>query len=355
MRFDISLVDPNFLKGSTLSENEFVWHNALSEPFEIRGLAVAQGESFVRLPIEDLPWYSEGVQLLAYHTAGGRVRFCTDSARVAVRAKSLNSGMMSHMPLTGSAGVDIYRNGVFAASVRPAVADGGWFEGVYSSSGTMAQYEINMPLYNGLTAILIGLDNGAQVLKPNPYKYDRPVVYYGSSITQGGCASRPGNSYQGFLSRWLDADQINLGFSGNGRGEAEMAEYIASLPMSAFVLDYDHNAPSVEHLEKTHEAFFRIVRKRNPLLPVIFVSKPDFDNNPEMNRARRDVIRRTYENAKNNGDSLVYFVDGKTLFGETDRDACTVDGCHPNDLGFYRMAQTIYPALKAGLESQKAR
>ena len=354
MRFDISLVDANFLKGSALSADEFIWRSALSEPFEIRGLAAAEGERFVRLPVADLQKYSEGVQLLAYHTAGGRVRFQTDSARVAVRVKSLNAGAMSHMPLTGSAGVDIYKNGAFAASVRPATGDGGWFEGVYTSSGEMARYEINMPLYNGLTALLIGLDEGAKLLAPDPYRYDRPVVYYGSSITQGGCASRPGNSYQGFLSRWLDADQINLGFSGNGRGEAEMAQYIAGLEMSAFVLDYDHNAPSAEHLEKTHEAFFKIIREKHPLLPVVFVSKPDFDQNPEVNGQRRAVIFKTYENAKNNGDRHVYFVDGQTLFGDSDRDACTVDGCHPNDLGFYRMAQAIYPALKAGLESSEA-
>ena len=351
MRFDISLVDANFLKGSALSAEEFEWRNVQSQPFEIRGLAVAEGERFVRLPVEELPKYSEGVQLLSYHTAGGRVRFRTDSARVAVRVKSLNAGAMSHMPLTGSAGVDIYKNGAFAASVRPATGDGGWYEGVYTSPGKMAQYEVNMPLYNGLTAMLIGLTPGAKLLAPEPYRYDKPIVYYGSSITQGGCASRPGNSYQGFLSRWLNADQINLGFSGNGRGEAEMAQYIAGLEMSAFVLDYDHNAPSAEHLERTHEAFFKIIRERHPLLPVVFVSKPDFDLDPVTNAPRREIIYRTYENARKNGDKHVYFVDGQTLFGEGDRDACTVDGCHPNDLGFYRMAQAIYPALKAGLES----
>lgn len=351
MRFDISLVDPNFLKGSSLSADEYEWKNALSEPFEIRGLAVKEEGKFVRLPVEDLSKYSEGVQLLSYHTAGGRVRFRTDSARVAVRAKSLNSGMMSHMPLTGSAGVDIYRNGKFAASVRPALADGDWFEGVFGTPGEMAQYEINMPLYNGLTTILVGLNHGAKILAPEKYLYDKPVVYYGSSITQGGCASRPGNSYQGFLSRWLNADQINLGFSGNGRGEIDMARYIAGLEMSAFVMDYDHNAPSVEHLENTHEAFFRAIRDADSNLPIVIVTKPDFDTNPEINASRRAVIRKTYENAKQNGDRHVYFVDGETLFGEADRDACTVDGCHPNDLGFFRMAQGIYPALKAGLEA----
>ena len=139
---------------------------------------------------------------------------------------------------------------------------------------------------------------------------------------------------------------VNLGFSGNAKGEAEMANLIATLQMSAFVMDYDHNAPDVEHLEKTHETFFNIIRKAQPELPVIFLSKPDFDKNPDINALRREVIYNTYISALNNNDKHVYFVDGQTLFGEKDRDACTVDGCHPNDLGFMRMAEKIYPVLK---------
>jgi len=345
----IGSVDPNFLLGSKLSQEEYIWYNCQSDPFEIRGLEQHEGETFRRVPEELAKRVSEGVLFLSAHTAGGRVRFSTDSSKIAVRVQSLGPFLMPHMPLTGISGVDIYLNGVFTGGVRPDNPNGGWFEGFVQNKAGQAEVEINLPLYNGVKTVLIGIDKGASVGKPRAYKYDKPVVYYGSSITQGGCASRPGNSYQGFLSRWLDTDHINLGFSGNGKGEPLMAEFIAKHEMSAFVMDYDHNAPNPEHLGNTHENFFRIIRKAHPSLPVIFVSKPDIGKNPEDEEARREIIRKTYHNALLSGDRNVWFVDGGKLLGK-DYDACTVDTSHPNDLGFYRMAEGIYPFLKAALE-----
>ena len=351
MREDIGKIDPNFLNGSVFEKEDYRWSDAQSEPFEIRGLREAHGEVYCRLPESMLPRMSEGINHLAYHTAGGRVRFRTNADRIAVRAKSRNGGMMSHMPLTGSSGVDIYENGVFTASIRPADENGGWFEGVVWKKDGISDMEINLPLYNGLTHLLIGIPKDREALPPREYTLSVPVVYYGSSITQGGCASRPGNSYQGFLSRWLDSDHINLGFSGNAKGEKEMAEYIAGLEMSAFVMDYDHNAPNVEHLKNTHEPFFRVIREKNPNLPVIFVSKPDPEKNMADAALRREIIYATYQNALDRGDRFVWFVDGVSLFGTRDRDACTVDGTHPNDIGFYRMAENLYPALLEALRA----
>ena len=175
-------------------------------------------------------------------------------------------------------------------------------------------------------------------------------MFYGSSITQGGCASKAGSAYTTILCRRLDAAQINLGFSGNARGEERMARHIASLPMRLFVMDYDHNAPTPEHLEKTHESFFRIIREAQPDLPVMIISRPSFDVNPEENAVRRDVIRKTCEHALAAGDRHVAFVDGETLYGQADRDLCAVDGTHPNDLGFWRMAEALEPILRPLLQ-----
>ena len=141
---------------------------------------------------------------------------------------------------------------------------------------------------------------------------------------------------------------LNFGFSGHGRGETNIAELLATIDASVFVLDYDHNAPDEEHLEKTHEPFFKILRNAHPEMPVVMVSRPDGSETPD-GVARRKIIRRTYQNAREGGDANVYFVDGSTLFGKTNRDACTVDGCHPNDLGFLRMAEAIFPAVTRGL------
>ena len=136
-----------------------------------------------------------------------------------------------------------------------------------------------------------------------------------------------------------------------------MANAIGKLKLSAFVLDYDHNAPTVEHLRATHEPFFKAVREAQPDLPVIMLSRCDYPNYDREKIAsaneRREIIRRTYLNAIDSGDKKVWFIDGECLFGRDDRDACTVDNCHPNDIGFYRMYQNILPTLKTALETEE--
>ena len=215
----------------------------------------------------------------------------------------------------------------------------------------LCDWIIDFPLYGGVENVEIGLKEGSVLLEPKPHKVPHPVLFYGSSITQGGCASRPGNAYTSMLCRTLDAEQINLGFSGSGKGEPAVAEAIASLDLAAFVLDYDHNAPDAEHLKKTHEQFFRIVRKAHPDLPILILSKCNFWGGA-VDRKRRDIIRATYEHAVAEGDRKVRFIDGEILFGTdpVERSWCTVDRCHPNDLGFFRMYQAVLPVLKEVLE-----
>jgi len=212
--------------------------------------------------------------------------------------------------------------------------------------GGMRHYALYLPLYNGLKELLIGVAPGVVLQQGRKPKITKPILFYGNSVTQGGCACKAGSSYTTILARRLDAPQINLGFSGNGKGEPLMAEYIASLPMSVFVMDYDHNAPTVEHLAATHEPFFKIIREKNPDLPVVMLSRCSFPFEPERSVPYREVIERTYNNAVAAGDQNVYFVNGQTLFGETDRDLCTVDNAHPNELGFLRMANALEPLLR---------
>ena len=188
-----------------------------------------------------------------------------------------------------------------------------------------------------------------------PYKTQKPVVFYGSSITQGGCASHSGNEYDHMLSRWLSTDFINLGFSGNAKGDAKFAEYIAGLDMSVFVMDYDYNAPNAEHLQATHLPFYEIIRKAQPNLPIIFISASNTEYLQDSDK-RREIIFNTYKTAKKRGDKKVWFVDGATIYGKggvDGRNECTVDGIHPNDMGMYRMAKAIYPVLKKALKKSK--
>ena len=352
-QMDISKIDTNF-SAPGIGDFKVVYTDVKKVPFAIEGLPwFKQNQSaWYRIPKKlTVKETNDGVIALSNHTAGVCVRFRSDSPVITIRAKLAYSSDMNHMPRAGSAGFDSYctpdgEEQRYSKTVQPGrdQIDIEALLGVNPCKG-ICDWQVNFPLYGGVESVEIGIVKGCRLEAPTPHRVKDPVLFYGSSITQGGCASRPGNAYTSMLCRALDAPQINLGFSGSARGEEVLANAIGKLKLSAFIFDYDHNAPSPEHLEKTHEKFFRIIRKLQPELPVVLLSMCDYRDTAECNR-RREIIRTTYRNAVERGDRNVYFIDGKILFGRKMRDACTVDGCHPNDLGFYRMHKHVLPLLK---------
>lgn len=359
-------IDKNLKVQSSIDKEDVVFLDAREDPFQIYGLYDYKNQpQFIRMPKEVAEATSEAVASLNICTAGGRVRFSTDSAYVAIKTEMPYLCLMGHMALAGSAGFDLYVDGELGSTYYktffPPSHEGQGYEAVIEfPDRKMRQLTINFPLYSPVDDLYIGLQNSAAVGEGRRYRLEKPVLFYGSSITQGACASRPGICYQGYLSRHLDTDYINLGFSGSAAGEDAIADYMASLDISVFVCDYDHNAPNAEHLAKTHEKLFLKFRENHPEVPVIFVTAPTFVENDLTKTpdyfsydwsARRDVIYRTYRNAKERGDQNVYFIDGRSLYDGPDRDSCSVDGLHPNDFGFFRMAQTIEPVLRTALVS----
>lgn len=344
----ISDIDKNFKIKSNIKKDDIKFYDVKNSPFKVYGVFYEKGK-FRRVPEKVAKKVNDGVYGLHVNTAGGRVRFVTDSTYVAINAKMLSIGKMPHFALTGSAGFDLYvrENGFeryYKSFTPPFEIKDGYESVVDFDNSDLKEITINFPLYSGVDELYIGLSEKAVLKDHIPYKKEKPIVFYGSSITQGGCASRPGSSYESVLSRRFDADYINLGFSGSARGEDEIAEYIKNLPMSVFVYDYDHNAPSTEHLRKTHERFFNIVRSANPDLPIIMMSRPKFILTDEE-KERFSIIKKTYLSAKEKGDKHVYLIDGKTLMGKAGNEG-TVDDCHPNDLGFFSMAEAIKPVLE---------
>lgn len=351
---DISEIDQNYK--NIFRSAGMTTYSVNESPFALYGLCREPGEQdFKRLPHRFAQTLkNDTLRLLYRNTAGLRVRFRTDSRRILLKCELPEVCSTADMALAGSSCFDLYADGSYVNVLLPGLdLDGyhaenrmgkhGYSSGYEFPDGRMREILIHFPLYNDVSAVYIGLDEGAQLLPASPYAHQKPVVFYGSSITQGGCASHPGNCYSAMLSRRLDTDFINLGFSGACRAEPEMAEYISRLDMRVFVYDYDHNAPDADFLEQTHQPFFEIVRKKQPELPVILVSAAD-DYFPDCLR-RRDIIRRTYERAVAAGDRNVYFVDGRTIYRDVGRSNCLVDAAHPNDLGFWCMANAIEPVL----------
>lgn len=343
---DISVIDQNLRNSALPKEDDILWYDVTKAPFVLYG-AVETAPCYRRIPQLVAESTSEGVAQINEHTAGVRVRFCTDSSYIAVRVKWNVLSRMSHMPPSGINGLDLYavRNRQYSyegAFIPPLDAKRG-FEAILYRPSLMTDYVLNFPLYNQVERVFVGVKASAQFRPPATYANDLPVVFYGSSITQGGCASRPGNCYPNFLSRWLDMNYINLGFSGSAKAEEAIVKYMADIQMSAFVSDYDHNAPDAAYLEKTHLRMYQTIREKRPQIPYIILSRPDFK---ARDAQLKEIILNTYRYGMSRGDKYLYFVDGEQLFGSVERDACTVDGCHPNDLGFYRMALEILPTLR---------
>ncbi len=341
-----------------ISEPDAVFYNVKEAPFSIYGLYSPSTEPvFKRLPDELGQSVSDGVAYLYRNTAGGRVRFATDSPYLILRMRTHKVHKFNHMTTTAGVGFDLYEDfpegsSRFAhAFIPPATITEGYESKYAVSDGKLHFYTLNFPLYNDVDELYIGVKEGSTLEAGLPYDGEAPIVYYGSSITQGGCASRPGNSYEAMICRRLGRDYLNMGFSGSAKGEPKLAEYLATLPMSVFVCDYDYNAPSAEHLEATHYRFYEIIRAKNPTLPYLMVSRHTAHRSENADR-RRAVIRSSYEKAKANGDENVYFLDGDSFFPDEWRDSCTVDTTHPNDLGFYFMACAIGDALAEILKKQ---
>lgn len=347
----IEKIDKNFIVKSA-SGSELKFYSVKEAPIVVDGLHwFNENKEFVRIKSEDRYNLSDGIKVLSDHTSGGCARFRTNSDVVAIKATVLDNSTMNHMTRVGSAGFDIYVNNEFKyMAVSANQSDEIDCMPTVHLGNEEKEITVNFPLYNGVKELYIGLENGASISAPSAYTIDKPVLFYGSSITQGGCASRPGNSYTTMISRWLNVPVINFGFSGCAKGEPEMAKLIASIDMSCFVYDYDHNAPTPEHLEQTHEPFFKIIREKHPDIPVIFISRAVECDLP-VTIKKREVIYSTYQNALNSGDKNVYFLNGKEIYTDEDRDACTVDGCHPNDLGFYRMGKAICPIVEKALKN----
>jgi hypothetical protein len=321
-------------------------------PLKLYGASFNKNGCVVRMDDEVAKTVNEYTAIRIFSGAGVRIRFKTDAKTFTVRAKLKSNGVDWAIPISGSAGMDVFEENERIALVNPKNYDILYVCQTVKKSDKMSNITIMFPRNEPVVDLEIDVDDTATVLPPDPYTYEKPIVFYGSSITEGGCSSSVSKCYTALVTRWLDSDYINLGVSGNAKGEETMANYIKNLDMSIFVMDYDHNAPSVEHLRATHEPFFKIIREKNPNLPILMMSKPDFDSDVEENSARLEIIKQTYENALKNGDKNVYFIDGKTFFGDTDRSICTVEGCHPTDLGFMRMAERIYPILKSILEKK---
>ena len=341
-------VDKNLIVETVFPDTEDVkFHNARNSPFELYNLYGEQDEIYRRLPKAVAAETSKGVDKLAKETAGVRVRFSTDSLYILIKAKMPVIGRNSHMTLLMSAGFDLYEDtpmgSRFVKSFMPPYKmEDGYEQIIRFGSRKMRYFTINFPLHSVVSEFYVGLQEDSQLGAGKPYKNKKPIIIYGSSIVHGTGASRPGLAYSNIISRKLDMDVVNLGFSGNAKAELPIMNYLASLEMSLFVYDYDHNANSDAHYAETHERLFLALREAAPDLPILIMTRP---NAGQTGSSRYKTAKATYDNAIARGDENVYFLSGDDLTEFSGREVA-VDGTHPNDIGFYSMALKVIEVLE---------
>jgi lysophospholipase L1-like esterase len=334
------------------------WHPANQDPFKLEGFPFYGADGiYRRLPLtppEELP---EAVDFLANNTAGGQLRFRSDSRVIALQVELPENCSMVHMAQTGQNGFDLYIGQPtaerFCNCAKYELKDKSYQVLLFEQPEMMMrEYTLNFPLYNGVKEVLVGLDPQSALEPPTPRAISGRVVVYGTSITQGGCASRPGTCYTNILARRLNVEFVNLGFSGSGQGEPQVARAVALVSQPRLlVMDYEANCNDPQRLRKTLPEFVSIVRQGHPGLPVLVVTrvnhaKESFE--PEFLQAakvRRKIQSDFVAERRQAGDSDIHFFDASVVFGQ-DYDECTVDGSHPTDLGFMRMARAFEPIYR---------
>ncbi|AQT67642.1 hypothetical protein STSP2_00790 [Anaerohalosphaera lusitana] len=282
-------------------------------------------------------------------SAGLVIHFNTDARKISFKW-TLTSGSlaMHHMPATGVSGLDLYvKNAdgkwLYVRNARPTGKSSTGSVNIWDAEkGNMREYKLYLPLYNGIESLQIGVPEGAKFEQPD-VSDAKPIVYYGTSITQGACASRPGMAFAAMIERELGVPLINLGFSGNGRMEPEVAELLAELDPQVYVVDCLWNLTRAEDetiQERARNLIWKI-RSKHAETPILFVGQSNFRG---LRTGKTEALLEELEKAGDNRVENVHFLPGRDLLGD-DGDG-TVDGVHPNDLGMRRHADVLIPAIR---------
>lgn len=342
---------------TTMAGAQIVYHDASA--FPLLGKATeATATRYERLPDSLQHISRKPLWDLGRHSAGLALRFRSNSTCIAARWEVRDNRSMNHMTPTGIKGLDLYclQDGewIFAGSGRP--------QGKVNKATIVKnmlpqerEYLLYLSLYDGVTSLAIGVDSLSEILQPavDLPRREKPIVFYGTSILQGGCASRPGMAHTNILERRLNRECINLGFSGNALLDLEIAHLMASVDASMFVLDFVPNA-TVEQMKERADEFYSIIRRKHPHTPILFIEDPIFTHSPFDTRIAKEVkdknetLNAIFQSLKQRGEKNIYFLSSRDIIGH-DGEA-TVDGIHFTDLGFMRYAEVLYPILKKHIE-----
>lgn len=339
---------------------------------DIRQLGVeGQGWTDTKAPFDRLPARAEGkvraaVWGLSRNSAGMHVRFITEATNLHARWSVTSSNLAApHMAATGVSGLDLYvrtdQGGWRWLAVGKPERQTNELALIRNLPPGRREYLLYLPLYNSASRVEIGVPSGAVVGRAGPWGAGtrKPIVFYGTSILHGACASRPGMVHSAILGRRFNFPHINLGFSGNGRMEPELAELLAELDPSVYVLDCLPNMNAAEVSERV-EPFVKKLRATHPATPIVLVEDRNYADSflvagkRERNETNHAALKAAYERLRKAGVKGLHYLEGADLLG--DDGEATVDSSHPNDLGFMRQAgahaRVLAPLLKRAVRQR---
>ena len=346
------IYDKNLEIDSADLDDSIVFYDVTERPFKLYGNCIEAENIYARMPEKIAKKISDGVADRGGRSAGVRLRFKTDSTRLALKVSLKKYIQFPAQSAIGTRGFDVYADGKYCASVIPENGTSNYYEQLTNIGDNREKdIVIYFPYNSEIDNLSVGLDKHSLLGEGDSYAVKEPIVFYGSSITHGFCVLRPGNVFSAMVSRKLNADYINMGFSGVCRGEPLMAEYLASIKKSVLVCGYDHNEQSAESLEERHLPFYKKYREYDADTPILFVSSPNVICKGISMYDRMKVVEKTYKYALENGDDKVYFLNGHTLYPDDIRFDCSADGIHPNDLGSYMISEKICEKLKTILKN----
>ena len=345
------------ITGAALAQDNVTWHDVTR--WGVEGRAWEEQERkrwFDRFPAKAEGMVTGAVWNLSRHSAGMMVRFKTDANAIHARWNLLNSRLgMPHMPPSGVSGLDLYARDDtgkwrWAAATRPNKQEmqAALLTGIAPG---MREYAIYLPLYNGTESLAIGVPSGAKFESLAP-RSAKPLVFYGTSITHGACASRPGMAHPAILGRRLEIPVINIGFSGNGKMHKEVGDLMVDVDAACYIIDCLPNMNAVMVTERCVPLVNQL-RKARPDTPIVLVEDRRFANSwlvPGRAKFHDDnhaALRKAYEQLKAAGVKHLHYLSGDDLLGD-DAEG-TTDASHPNDLGFVRQADAFEPVLRRAL------
>lgn len=313
---------------------------------------------YERLPSELKDKVRPAVWSLGRHSAGLALRFRSNTTQVSVRWMLLNNSQMDHMAGTGIRGLDLYAldggEWRFAGVARVGKGTQNEAQILKNMTPEEREYMLYLPLYDGVTKVEIGVDENATIDRAavdDPVR-QKPLVFYGTSILQGGCASRPGMAFTNIIERRFHRECINLGFSGNGQLDLDIARLMATVDAAAYVLDFVPNC-NVEQMQDSMKTFYQILRQKHPATPVLFIeqsmkSNARFDRATYNNITRKNEVFDSIYAEIRQKDKNVSLLKSANAIGRDDE--ATVDGTHFTDLGMMRYADVLTPLLRKMLK-----